>query len=64
MPKWLEFGHPVVLGGIKPNVCESPTAALGSELVGGWPCFPSQLRDRFAKKPDTKPSKKGDNEKQ
>ena len=122
MPKWLEFGHPAVLGGIKPKVCENPTAALGLELVGGWPCFPAQLKDRIAKlagpdgwkylirqdtrlqlcilfvvlnisvitglvfmiresrfdakearetcrlcgqkKPDTKPSKKGDNEKQ
>lgn len=49
MPKWLEFGQMVVLGGIKPNVCENPTAALGSDLVGGWPCFPAQLKDRIAK---------------
>lgn len=124
LPAWLTFGHPVSFGGITPNVCNNPTLTLENMCrpPGGWPCFPSQLRDRFAnlagpdgwkyltrldarlqlciffvvlnigvitglvfmiresrfdakearetcrlcgqKKPDTKPSKKGDNEKQ
>lgn len=43
-PTW----HPVAFGGVTPNVCNNPTLTLGSSPAGGWPCFSSQLKDRFA----------------
>ena len=50
LPTWLTYGHPVTFGGIEPNVCHNPTLTLENMYrpAGGWPCFPSQLKDRFA----------------
>jgi len=48
LPTWLTSGHPVTFGGIIPDVCNNPTLTLQFGEPGGWPCFPSQLKDRFA----------------
>lgn len=50
LPTWLTYGHPVTFGGIEPNVCNNPTLTLENMYrpAGGWPCFPAQLKDRFA----------------
>lgn len=46
-PTWLTSGYPVTFGGVVPNVCNHPKLTLGYKPAGGWPCFPSQLKDRF-----------------
>jgi len=48
LPTWLTFGHPVTFGGISPSVCNNPTLTLEAKPPGGWPCFPSHLKDRIA----------------
>lgn len=48
LPTWLTSGHPLIIGGITPNICQHSTLELGLEGGGSWPCLPSEFKARLA----------------